>query len=73
MKQNFTQNAIEGIDKKTVERLQPINDVIKPNSIEPKITPIAPMDPTLEICEVVKGPSNNGVLSEANLGMDGAT
>lgn len=45
----LTQNAIEGMDKKTVERLQPISDVKKPNKNEPKITPIAPMDPIHEI------------------------
>lgn len=73
MKQRVTQNAIEGIAKKTVECLQPINNVRKPNNIEPNMTPTAPMDPIQEISEVVKGPPNNGVLSEANLGMDGAT
>lgn len=73
MKQYVTQNVIEGIDKKTVECLQPINDVKKPNNIEPKMTPIAPMDPIHEISEVVKAPPNNDVLSEANLGIEGAT
>lgn len=37
------------------------------------MTPTAPMDPIHEISEVVNGPLNNCVLSEANLGMDGAT
>lgn len=69
----LTQNAIEGIDKNTVECLQPIEDVKNPNNIEPKMTPIAPIDPIHEISEVVKAPSSNGVFSEAeNLGMDGA-
>lgn len=68
-----TQNAIEGIDKNTVECLHPIKDVKNPNKIEPKMTPIAPIDPIHEISEVVNAPLNNGVLSEANLGMDGAT
>lgn len=46
-----TQNAIDGMDKKTVERLHPINDVRKPNKNEPKITPIAPMAPIQDISE----------------------
>lgn len=37
------------------------------------MTPIAPMDPIHEISDTVKAPFSNGVLSEANLGMDGAT
>lgn len=62
-----------GIDKNTVECLQPITKVRNPNKMEPKMTPTAPMDPIHEISEVVNGPLNNGVLSETNLGIEGAT
>lgn len=70
---HLTQKAIDGMDKKTVERLHPINDVKKPNKNEPKITPIAPIDPIQLSSWTVSLPLNNGVFSEANLGREGAT
>lgn len=55
------QTVMTGMAKHSIERLTPINDVMKTNKKEPKIIPIDGIDPTHEICSFVKGPSRSGV------------
>lgn len=68
-----SQNMIDGIVRRSVERLHPWSDVIKPNKNEPQITPAGPIEPIHDICSFVNGPDESGVWKFANFGSAGET
>lgn len=57
----------------SIARLQPINEMIYPNAIEPTKIPIQLKLPIQESRSFVNGPEMSGVSSEANKGSAGAT
>lgn len=54
-----------GIASKSVARLQPNKDEMKPNINDPNRIPIALNEPIHEICSFVNGPDKSGVSSVA--------
>lgn len=67
-----SQNALDGMAKKSIARLHPIIDVPTPKNTLPNKPPILLIEAIHEICSGVRGPSINGVSFEVRIGMAGA-